>query len=46
LCVAEIYINDKFNNNIMALAMTFLQEPTPLPLPSFEKLNLDEVEQA
>jgi hypothetical protein len=43
--VKKIHTSEKFGSNITALTMTLLQEPTPLPLPSFGKMSLDEAEQ-
>jgi hypothetical protein len=41
----KIHTSEKFGSNITASTMTLLQEPTPLPLPSFGKMSLDEAEQ-
>jgi len=43
--VKKIHTSEKFGSNITASTMTLLQEPTPLPLPSFGKMSLDEAEQ-
>jgi hypothetical protein len=41
----KIHINENFDISITTSTMTFLQELTPLPLPHFGKMSLDEVEQ-
>jgi hypothetical protein len=41
----KIHTNEKFDINIKASTMIFLKELTHLPLPSFGKMNFDEVEQ-
>jgi hypothetical protein len=41
----KIHTSEKFSSSITASTMTLLQEPTPLPLPSFGKMSLDEAEQ-
>jgi hypothetical protein len=41
----KIHTNENFDISILTLIMTFFKELTPLPLPSFGKMNLDEVEQ-